>query len=117
GSIGPNPLRYSGSDDRETAVIVRPWKFPLHAMISALFSSTPLTSYAQRRAALKAVSTASAPVFIGNAISLPEILQIISYHGASISLWNAREVNVTRSAWSFNAWIIFGWRCPWLTAE
>jgi hypothetical protein len=33
------------------------------AMISALFGSIPLTSYAQRRAAFKAVSTASAPVF------------------------------------------------------
>lgn len=45
-------------------------------MISALFGSIPLTSYAQRQVAFKAVSTASAPVFIGKALSLPASLQI-----------------------------------------
>jgi hypothetical protein len=36
-------------------------------------------STAQRRAAFNAVSTASAPVFIGSALSLPDNLQTFSY--------------------------------------
>src|SRR5699024_6501059 len=117
GSMGPNPRLYSASDDKETAVIVLPWKLPSQAMISALSSATPFTSYAQRLAALIAVSTASAPVFIGSALSLFVSLQIFSYHGPSWSLCNALEVKVTAFTWSFSALIILGWRCPWLTAE
>jgi len=51
--------------------IVRPLKFPSQAMISALFSGTPLTVYAHFLAAFIAVSTASAPVFMGSAASCP----------------------------------------------
>jgi hypothetical protein len=44
-------------------VVVRPAKLPAQTMISARSSATPLTLYAHLRAALIAVSTASAPVF------------------------------------------------------
>ena len=60
------------------ASIVLPWKLPIHAMISAWLSATPLTPYAQRLAALTADSTASAPVFIGRIISFPVSLAVFS---------------------------------------
>jgi len=41
---------------------------------------------AHLRAAFSAVSTASAPVFMGKAISWPVIWQIFSSHGASLSV-------------------------------
>ena len=50
-------------------VVVRPWKLPAATIISG--SAMPFTRLAQRRAALIAVSTASAPVFIGRATSSP----------------------------------------------
>ncbi len=37
--------------------------------------------------------------------------------GPILSLWKAREVSVTRSAWSLRAWTMRGWRWPWFTAE
>ena len=49
--------------------IVRPAKLPSQAMISAWPSGTPFTSWAHLRAALSAVSTASAPVFIGSTMA------------------------------------------------
>ena len=50
-------------------VVVRPWKFSAHTMISCLPFAMPFFSAPQRRAILSAVSTASAPVFMGRAIS------------------------------------------------
>src|SRR5690625_217080 len=103
GSKGPNPRLLLSSEDKLMAAIVLPWKLSTQAMISAWSSCTPLTSYAQRLAVLIAVSTASAPVFIGRAIFLFVSVQIFSYQGPSWSLWNALDVNVTLSAWSFQA--------------
>src|SRR6266516_2794942 len=52
-------------------VVVRPWKLPSKATMTASSAGTPLTSYPHLRAVLIAVSTASAPVFIGSTISRP----------------------------------------------
>ena len=52
-------------------VIVRPWKLPWHAMISARPSGMPLTLWPHLRAALSAVSTASAPPLAGSTRSSP----------------------------------------------
>ena len=52
-------------------VVVRPWKLPSITMIDAWSAGTPLTWWPQRRLSLMAVSTASAPVFIGSTMSLP----------------------------------------------
>ena len=69
GANGPNPSRYCGSLEKPTIVVVRPWKLLPKARISALPDSVPLRVYAHFRASLIAVSTASAPVFIGKARS------------------------------------------------
>ena len=71
GIRGPKPRLFSASDDSDTGTSVRPWKLSVQEMILASPSGTPFTSYAQRRAALMAVSTASAPVFIGSTAALP----------------------------------------------
>ena len=52
-------------------VVVRPWKFPANAMITAWSAGTPLTVYPHLRATLIAVSTASPTVFIGSTTSTP----------------------------------------------
>ena len=69
GVKGPKPSRYWGSVEKPTMVVVRPWKLSVATMISASPAGTPLTWYPHFRAALIAVSTASAPVFIGRADS------------------------------------------------
>ena len=69
------------------------------------------------RMVLRAVSTASAPVFMGRIISLPVISESFLAKRGHRSLKNAREVRVSTSAWSFRAWMILGCRCPWFTAE
>src|SRR5699024_3291462 len=93
GNIGPKPLLLSASDDSETGIIVRPWTLSAQAMLSALLSSTPLASYAQRLGVFMAVSPASAPALIGSAMSLLVTLQIFSYHGPRWSLSHALDVN------------------------
>ena len=40
---GPKPSRYCGSVEKPTIVIERPWKLPLHTMISARSAGMPLT--------------------------------------------------------------------------
>ncbi len=67
-------------------VVVRPWKLPVQTMISAWSAGIPFDSYPQRRAALTAVSTASAPVFIGNAMSCPVSSQASFRKGPSLSV-------------------------------
>jgi hypothetical protein len=52
-------------------VVVRPAKLPSQTMISPWFAGTPFTSYPHFRTILIAVSTASAPVFMGSAFSKP----------------------------------------------
>ena len=64
-------FRASGSVEKLMIVVVRPWKFPSNAMITAWSAGTPLTVYPHLRATLIAVSTASAPVFIGSTTSMP----------------------------------------------
>ena len=52
------------------------------------------------RAALTAVSTASAPVFIGSALAIPVASQTARRNGPSWSLWKARLVTASRAACS-----------------
>ena len=68
---GPNPSRYCGSVESPVIVIVRPWKLPSHAMIAARPSGMPLILWPHLRAALIAVSTASAPPLAGSTRSEP----------------------------------------------
>jgi hypothetical protein len=69
------------------------------------------------RAAFSAVSTASAPEFISSAMSMPDRSCSCRSSSGNWSLRNAREVSVTRCAWSTQACTIRGWQWPWLTAE
>ena len=62
----------------------------------------------QRRASFRAVSTASAPVFIGNSLSYPKNLQANSMYSPKISAWKARDTSVNCCAWSVSALMIFG---------
>ncbi|MPM69764.1 hypothetical protein SDC9_116712 [bioreactor metagenome] len=71
GVKGPYPFLASGSVLIETIVIVLPWKLLAHTIISCIPSSTPLTKFPHLLAVFKAVSTASAPVFIGRTMFLP----------------------------------------------
>lgn len=50
---------------------VRPWKLPSTLKTIAFPSGTPFFSYAHLRESFRAVSTASAPVFMGRTISNP----------------------------------------------
>ena len=43
GVYGPKSSRASGSVEKLTIVVVRPWKFPSNAMITASSAGTPLT--------------------------------------------------------------------------
>ena len=69
GVYGPKPPRVSGSLEKLMIVVVRPWKLFSATTIVASPSGTPLTSYPHLRLILIAVSTASAPVFIGSTVS------------------------------------------------
>ena len=55
-----------------------------------------------------AVSTASAPLFIRRAISIPASRQSFSQNGPNSSLWKARDVRVTLSTCSLSAWTMRG---------
>ena len=81
-------------------VVVRPWKLFSQTMISAWSCGMPLRVYPQRRTALMAVSTASAPVFIGSTISMPQSCASSATKRGNWSLRKAREVSVTRAACS-----------------
>jgi hypothetical protein len=69
------------------------------------------------RAALTAVSTASAPVFMGSTRAKPVSSQISWQKGPSWSLRNAREVSATRHICSAMTLTSRGWQWPWFTAE
>ena len=73
GVSGLKPSLYCASVDADTIVIVRPWKLFLQTMISCRPTGIPFTFSPHLRAALNAVSTASAPEFIGRATSIPVI--------------------------------------------
>lgn len=75
-------------------------------MVSCLPFSTPLTSAPQRRAVLRAVSTAWRQVH--GEITLPVSLQRLSKKSQRTALWNARDVSVTRSSCAFAAAMISG---------
>ena len=92
-------------------VVVRPWKLPSMTMMLAWSSGTPLTRYPQRRLTFRAVSTASAPVFIGRTMSLPVSSARACENGPSWSLWKARLVRVSRESWSWARASSRG--CPW----
>ena len=119
---GPKPRRASGSVENETIVVVRPWKLPSATMIVARSAGTPLTSYPHLRAALMAVSTASAPVFIGStmggpATSGPTRAASRSANGSSSSWSNARDVSVSLSICACAAAVRTGCRWPKFSAE
>ncbi len=112
GVNGPKPLLESGSLEKPTIVVVLPWKLFSQTMISPSSSGISLTWWAYLRASLIDVSTASAPVFIGSAISMPLILQSFFRNGPILSFENALEVRVTRFICSTAALTILPWRWP-----
>ena len=84
--------------EKDTIVVVRPWKFPLATTMTARPSGTPLTSYPHLRAILIPVSTASAPVLTGSTCSLPTRSASAATNGANRSWWKARLVRVIWSS-------------------
>ena len=58
-------------------VVVLPWKLLAQTIILASFSGMPFFSYPHLRASFKAVSSASAPVFIGRTLSNPKSLNLL----------------------------------------
>ena len=77
----------------------------------------PLTSVPHLRATLSPLSTASAPVFIGSTMSLPQSSASAAQNGASRSEWKARLTNVTVSSWACATAVMSALRWPKLTAE
>jgi hypothetical protein len=69
------------------------------------------------RATLIAVSTASAPVFIGSTISMPHNSASSAQNGPNWSWSNARLTSVTRPNCRVAAAISRGCRCPKFSAE
>ena len=67
-------------------VVVRPWKLLRATMIVPCPAGTPLTSAPHLRATLMALSTASAPLFIGSTMSLPHSCARAAQNGARRSL-------------------------------
>lgn len=117
GVYGPKSARASWSVEKLMTVVVRPWKLLPATTIFARPSGTPLTRYPHFRAVFTAVSTASAPVFIGSTISMPHSDASSRQKSANRSWWNARDVSVTRSSCAFAA--STSRRLPWpkLSAE
>ena len=98
-------------------VVVRPWKLFSQTMISAWSCGMPLRVYPQRRAALMAVSTASAPVFIGSTISMPHSLrQFLAEARQLVVAEGARRQRDARRLLD-SACRMRGWQWPWLSAE
>jgi hypothetical protein len=116
GVNGPNPVVDPGSSEKETIEIVRPWKLPDMTTTFARPSGTPFTSWPHLRAIFRAVSTASAPVFIGRIASIPHSSESSAAKVPRRSLWNARLVSVSRPSCRSAASMRRGWRCPKLSA-
>jgi hypothetical protein len=119
---GPKPPLVSGSLEKLTTVVVRPWKLSSATTIVASPSGTPFTSWPHLRAILIAVSTASAPVFIGSTVSsrgsrVPASAASAAQNGSSWSWRKARLVSVTRSSSRRAASTSTGWRWPKFKAE
>lgn len=117
GVYGPKPCRAVSSSEKLMIVVVRPWKLPCATtMLGAVI--TPLTSRLHLRATLMALSTASAPLFMGSTRSLPHNCASAAQNGPSRSEWKARLTSVTASSWACAVARISGLRWPKLmTAE
>ena len=98
-------------------LMVRPWKLPSITITFARPSGTPLISWPHRRATLSAVSTPSAPEFMGSTVSLPANAASSAQNGPSRSWWNALLVRVSRSSCSLAAATRSGCRWPKFRAE
>jgi len=98
-------------------LMVRPWKLFCATTMLACPAGTPLTSVPHLRATLIPLSTASAPLFIGNTMSLPHSRARAAQNGPRRSEWKARLTRVTLSSWAWAAAMTAGWRCPKFTAE
>lgn len=103
--------------EKLTIVVVRPWKLLAATTIFAIPSGTPLTRYPHFRAVFTAVSTASAPVFMGSTISLPHSSASCPQNSANRSWWNALDVSVTLSNCALAASISRRLPCPKFSAE
>src|SRR6266516_5924096 len=117
GVNGPYEPLASSSVEKLMIVVVRPWKLPLKATMTASSALTPLSSYPHFRAVLIAVATASAPVFIGSTISMPASAASSAQNGPNWSFSNALLTSVTRSSCRCAAATSRGWRWPKLSAE
>src|SRR4051812_21528004 len=117
GVAGPKPSEDSVSGEKPTMGGVRPWELLWQTTISALSGATPFAREPHSPMALIAVSTASAPEFMGRARALPAALQSFSRNGPRRSLWNARDVRATFPSCALAAATILGWLWPWLSAE
>src|SRR2546423_1670330 len=117
GVYGPKSLRASGSVENEMIVVVRPWKLSAATTIVACPCGTPLTRYPHARDTLMALSTASAPVFIGSVRSAPHSSASSRQNGPNWSCRNARLVSVSRSSWARAAPTRAGCRWPKFRAE
>jgi hypothetical protein len=71
---------------QDLMLTVRPWKFSSTEKIKASFCGIPLTLYPHLRAIFTAVSTASAPVFMGKIMSNPNSLVAYSAKRGNTSL-------------------------------
>ncbi len=89
-------------------VVVRPWKLFFATTMLDSPAGTPLTSVPHLRATLMPLSTASAPVFIGSTMSLPQRSASAAQNGPSLSEWNARLTRVTASSWACAAAVMRG---------
>ena len=69
---GPKWFFDPGSEEKEMMVVVLPWKLLLQTTIWACPSGIPFTVCPHLRVIFMAVSTPSAPVFMGNRLSKPK---------------------------------------------
>nr|GME09149.1 Uncharacterised protein [Ipomoea batatas] len=86
GNKGQNPRVASLSQLMDIAASVRPWKQPQHETIIAFTYQSPFLMYPHFFDNFKAVSTPSAPVFIGSAMSYPNMLVRRSANTGNLSL-------------------------------
>jgi len=98
-------------------VVVRPWNEFAATTMFARSSGMCLTRYPHLRAALMAVSTASAPVFMGSMVSVPVREVSASAYGTRSSWLKARETRVSFPTCSCAAATRRGLAWPKLTAE
>ncbi|SHU59192.1 Uncharacterised protein [Mycobacteroides abscessus subsp. abscessus] len=98
-------------------LMVRPWKLLCATTILAWPGGTPLTSVPHLRATLMPLSTASAPVFIGSTMPLPQSRARSRQNLPRRSEWKARLTRVTVSSCACAVARISGFPWPKFTAE